>query len=171
LQDGCTRRPCVNSNRATSTLGAEIAAIHCVAVPGPEKEVVPRYADQIAADFVLLGKEHLSRPWFKKNFVALRCQRRRRVALDGPRVACIDRRPGHPVYRAATSIICRCGGLLADVACAVCTIPTGGTAMLEDINLMAALDGGEVCCAAEARCGTCWRESKRGTRNPRALRP
>jgi hypothetical protein len=131
----------------------EIPAIHRVAVPGPEKEAIPRYADQIAADFVLLGKEHLSRRWFKKNSVAaLVAAATTRalfvvpddevLALDGPRVACIDGGPGHPVYRAATSIICRCGGYLRTWPAPFAPYQLVDAAMLENINLMVALDSG-----------------------------
>ena len=134
----------------------EVPAIHRVIVPGPEEEAIPRYADQIAADFLLLGKEHLSRRWFRTESVAAAVASATTrplfvvpdeevLALDGPRVACVAGGPGHPVYRAATSIICRCGGYLRTWPAPFADYQLVDAAMLEQINVMVAADrGGEM---------------------------
>jgi hypothetical protein len=132
----------------------EIPAIHRVTVPGPEEEAIPRYANQIAADFLLLGKEHLSRRWFRKESLAASVRAATTsalfvipddevLALDEPRVACVTGGPGHPVYRAATSIICRCGGHSRTWPASFAPYQLVDAAMLENINLVVALDGGD----------------------------
>jgi nucleotide-binding universal stress UspA family protein len=131
----------------------EVAAIHRVVVPGPAEEAIPRYADQIDADFVLLGKEHLARRWFRRSSVAVSVAAASRralfivpdddvLALRGPRVACVGSGPGHPAHRAAANIVKRCAGQLRAWPAPSAQYQLVDAAMLEGIDLMVATDCG-----------------------------
>ena len=127
--------------------------IHRVVVPGPAEEAIPRYAEQIDADLVLLGKEHLARDWFRSKSVAASVAAATTralfivpdddaLAVNGLRVACVASGPGHPVHRAAARIVKRCGGELRDWPAPSAQYQLIDAATLEGINLMVAADNG-----------------------------